>query len=176
MDKAVKPVKAKKPAAKPANGQAAAPVGRPSKYQAAFAEQARKLCLLGATDAELANFFGVVEDTINEWKVAHEEFSVSIRAGKDIADAEVADKLYRRALGYSHPEVDIRVLNGEIVQTPITKHYPPDTPAGIHWLNNRQKAKWRSKIDQEITGADGGPIKHDVTLTAEESYLKMIGK
>lgn len=31
--------------------------GRPSSYQPEYAEQARKLCLLGATDQEIADFF-----------------------------------------------------------------------------------------------------------------------
>lgn len=150
--------------------------GRPSAYKPEFDEQARKLCLLGATDKELANFFGVVEETVNEWKRAHTNFSVSIRAGKEIADADVAEKLLNRALGYSHPEDDIRVVNGVLTITPTIKHYPPDTPAAIHWLNNRQKTKWRSKVDAEISGPDGGAIKHDVTLTPSEAYLRMIGK
>ncbi len=34
-------------------------MARPTKYQEAYAEQARKLCLLGYTDAELADFFEV---------------------------------------------------------------------------------------------------------------------
>lgn len=41
--------------------------GRPSKYREEYADQARKLCLLGATDADLASFFEVNEDTVNEW-------------------------------------------------------------------------------------------------------------
>src|SRR3990170_280949 len=73
--------------------------GRPSKYQEEFAEQARKLCLLGATDGELADFFEVCEATINNWKHEHPGFLESIRAGKIKADAEVADSLYRRATG-----------------------------------------------------------------------------
>ena len=42
--------------------------GRPTKYKAEYAEQARKLCLLGATDMEMADFFEVSEFTINKWK------------------------------------------------------------------------------------------------------------
>lgn len=42
--------------------------GRPTLYREEYAEQARKLCLLGTTDAELADFFNVAVDTINEWK------------------------------------------------------------------------------------------------------------
>jgi hypothetical protein len=62
-------------------------------------------------------------------------------------------------MGYEHDEVDIRVVSGEIVQTPIRKIYPPDTTAGIFWLKNRQKAQWRDRIDTELSGKDGGPIQ-----------------
>lgn len=134
-------------------------MGRPSKYQEAYAEQARKLCLLGATDKELADFFNTSEQTINAWKDAHPEFLESVKRGKTQADADVADRLYQRAMGFEHPEVDIRVVAGAIVQTPIRKIYAPDPTAAIFWLKNRQRAKWRDKLDHEHTGADGGPIE-----------------
>lgn len=134
-------------------------MARPSKYKKEFAEQARKLCLLGATDKSLAEFFEVTESTINKWKVDHKEFSESIKKGKEIADAEVASKLFHRATGYEHPEDDIRSVNGEIVITPTVKHYAPDTTAAIFWLKNRKKAEWRDKQDHEVTGKDGGPIE-----------------
>jgi transposase-like protein len=141
-------------------------VGRPSKYQAAFAEQARKLCLLGATDKELADFFGVAESTLNLWKQDHKEFSESLKAGKDQADAEVAEKLFRRALGYSHDAVkivaDAKSKEEHIVH--FTEHYPPDTTAAIFWLKNRQKAKWRDGQSVEHTGKDGGPIQSENKL------------
>lgn len=54
-----------------------------------FNEQARKLCLLGATDSELADFFGVCERTINNWKSEFPAFLQSIDAGKISADAIV---------------------------------------------------------------------------------------
>ncbi|MES1763769.1 hypothetical protein ACKWMU_12765, partial [Escherichia coli] len=56
-------------------------MARPTKYQEAYAEQARKLCLLGYTDAELADFFEVSESTINKWKLDYPEFSESIKKG-----------------------------------------------------------------------------------------------
>lgn len=121
--------------------------GRPTKYKSGYNQQAEKLCKLGATDKELANFFEVNEDTINQWKKTHPEFSESLKKGKQIADAEVADKLFKRATGYEHPDIDIKVINNKIVKTKLTKHYPPDTVAGIFWLKNRQKGKWRDKQD-----------------------------
>ncbi|EAA8759577.1 terminase [Salmonella enterica] len=127
-------------------------MARPTKYQAAYAEQARKLCLLGYTDAELADFFDVDEATINRWKKEHHEFCESIKKGKSVADGEVAAKLFHRATGYEHPEDDIRTVDGKIVITPTIKHYPPDTTAAIFWLKNRQKNKWRDKQDHELSG------------------------
>lgn len=114
--------------------------------------------MLGATDVELAGFFGVNPDTINAWKRKHPEFSVSIKQGREYADANVADRLYNRALGYSHESVKIFMPSGadEPVYAPFTEHYPPDTQAASLWLRNRQPAKWRDRV--EHTGADGGPI------------------
>lgn len=37
--------------------------GRPTRYKAEYAQQAYKLCLLGATDKELADFFHVSGQT-----------------------------------------------------------------------------------------------------------------
>lgn len=139
------------------------PVGRPSKYKPEYAEQARKLCLLGATDEEMADFFEIAKSTLNEWKHEFPEFSDSIKKGKLLADANVADRLYQRAMGYEAPDVDIRVVEGQIIETPLTKYYPPDTPAAIFWLKNRQRAKWRDKVENEVSGS-----LHTVALTADE--------
>ena len=39
--------------------------GRPTKYKEEYAEQAYKLCLLGAKDKEMADFFQVSLSTLN---------------------------------------------------------------------------------------------------------------
>ncbi len=127
-------------------------MGRPTRYRAEYAEQASKLCKLGLTDKEMAKFFEVSESTLNNWKQSHPAFLESLKAGKDLADAEVAAKLFHRATGYEHPEDDIRAINGEIVITPTIKHYPPDTTAAIFWLKNRQPARWRDKPEAEQSG------------------------
>ncbi len=135
--------------------------GRPSSYDDAYAEQALKLCRLGATDKELGDFFGVSEQTINAWKTKHPKFLESLKEGKQMADAEVAHKLYRRATGYSHEAVKI-VANANTGQehiVPFTEHYPPDTTACIFWLKNRRPDLWRDKLQQELTGKDGKPIE-----------------
>jgi hypothetical protein len=119
--------------------------GRPSKYQSDFAKKALKLCRLGATDPELANFFEVTVSTISKWKIDYPDFSEALKEGKDLADAEVANKLFKRATGYSHKAVKMFNHMGRIISTEYAEHYPPDTTACIFWLKNRQSAKWRDK-------------------------------
>ena len=53
--------------------------GRPTEYRPEYAEDTRKLCLLGFTDAQLADFFDVSEATINNWKLAHPDPSLPLR-------------------------------------------------------------------------------------------------
>ena len=136
--------------------------GRPSKYKPAFAKQAAKLCKMGATDKELADFFEVSEVTINAWKAKYSDFLKSLKAGKGEADDRVERSLYQRAVGYSHPDTHISNYQGEITVTDIVKHYPPDTTAGIFWLKNRRREDWRDKHDHEHTGT----VQHEVTDAA----------
>ncbi|WHP44221.1 hypothetical protein [Pasteurella multocida] len=71
-----------------------------------------------------------------------------------LADANVAERLYKRALGYEAPDVDIRVIENKIVETPLIKHYPPDPTSAIFWLKNRQPEKWRDKQVIDHTNSD----------------------
>lgn len=136
------------------------PAGRPTDYRDEYAAQAFKLALLGMTDAEMASFFEVDERTVNNWKIEHPEFFQSITRGKGEADGDVAEKLYRRAMGYSHEAVKIFMPSGssEPVYAAYTEHYPPDTQAASLWLRNRQPAKWRDKQEHEHAGKDGAPL------------------
>jgi hypothetical protein len=135
-----------------------------------------KYCLLGATDEDLARFFEVDVATVERWKDAHPEFRGALKAGKDEADGNVASRLYSRAMGYSHQAVKIvaDAKTGAEHTVPYTEHYPPDTTACIFWLKNRQKDKWRDKVEQEHTGKNGGPIEHEHYLSSLSSEIKTI--
>ncbi|MGB0412332.1 MAG: hypothetical protein ACPGFA_12135 [Pikeienuella sp.] len=126
--------------------------GRPTKYSEAFVQQGRKLALLGATDEEIADFFEVNVATIYRWKNSHEEFCEALKVGKDAADDRVERSLYQRAVGYSHPEDKVFNDGGTAMVVPTTKHYPPETAAGIFWLKNRRRDSWRDKIDHDHAG------------------------
>ena len=126
--------------------------GRPTSFKEEYIDMAYKLCLLGATDKEMADIFEVALSTFNLWKLKNKYFSDSLKKGKQFADANVSSRLYERAMGYSHSEDKIFNDSGIPLVVPTTKHYPPDTVAAIFWLKNRQPAKWRDKQDIEHSG------------------------
>lgn len=156
--------------------------GRPTEYQDKYVEQVYKLCLLGATDAEIATFFEVEETTINNWKIAHPEFFESIKAGKITADAEVASSLFKRANGYRYDEVTYEKIgdgesitevgDAEIVtikqdkfkKKVVTKEVSPDVAAQNIWLKNRRgkvaadAQRWADKHETELSGPGGVPL------------------
>jgi hypothetical protein len=129
--------------------------GRPSEYRDEFVEQARKLCELGATDMEIADFFEVDVRTIYRWKHNHEEFCQALKLGKDVADERVERSLYQRAIGYEQEEVKIFMPGGadKPVYAPFRAKIAPDTTAGIFWLKNRRGADWRDKQEHEHSGS-----------------------
>ena len=155
---------AQKPKPKRADGRSNA--GRPTKYDPAYCEQARKLCLLGFTNDQLAKFFEVATSTIELWIKTHPEFSGAIKAGGVNADAEVAASLYHRAIGYSHEAVKIFNDQGSPLVVPYTEHYPPETAAAFIWLKNRQR--WRDRP------ADDTPAPETERLAAVKSVAQQI--
>lgn len=140
-------------------------------YREEYAEQARKMCqYLGATNEQLWEFFGVSKRHFYDWMNENPEFKAAIDLGKMDADAKVAESLYKRATGYSHPDVDIKVIENCIVETPLIKHYPPDTVACIFWLTNRQRGTWRRKPTEESHADIDRKLKE---LTAELKKVEL---
>ena len=140
--------------------------GQPTKYRPGHAELTYKLCLLGATDEQIADAFNVVRDTVAQWKTVHPEFSDAIARGRERADAEIGHSLYHRAKGYSHPAVKIFMPAGadEPVIVPYVEHYPPDTPAASLWLRNR-RGRLRKPEDDPVHWAEKIEAVHSGTLT-----------
>lgn len=134
-------------------------MARPTDYRQEYAEQARKLCLLGFTDKQLAVFFGVNESTINRWKQKYPEFCKSIKSGKVVADAQVAESLFNRATGIEVTEVEVRDDGKKKVKRVTKKHIPPDPTAQIFWLKNRQPELWRDKPTVENSAQEAVPVQ-----------------
>lgn len=108
--------------------------GRPTSYLKDYDDLVFKLCLLGATDVQLAEAFDVSVRTIDAWKLKYRTFSASLRAGKLKADAYVANALYQRAIGSVTSEQHlVKTDKGHEIVT-IEKEHPPETNAAKFWL------------------------------------------
>ena len=140
--------------------------GRPTDYKPEYAEQAAKLCELGATDQELAEFFKVETRTIYRWKHSHEEFCQAVMCGKEAADERVIRALYNRAVGYTFESEKVFQHQGEIIRAPTLEHVAPDPSAAMNWLKNRQPDKWRDKQE----------IQHGITDALAELMKVVDGK
>lgn len=115
--------------------------GRPTDFKKEYSEMTRKLCLLGYTNEQLAEFFEVTTQTIHNWKKNHPEFFDALKQGKSIANANVAEAVYKRATGFSHQD-----------EMGVVKYYPPDVSAGIFWLKNREPQIWRDSQEHKVEG------------------------
>ena len=162
--------------------------GQPTKYKPEYNKKAFKLSLLGATDKEIAGFFEVDESTINNWKASHPKFFLSIKKGKEDADANVAKRLYKRAMGYDYEEVKTKreppppglqdLLGDETVVTEVTtttKHVVPDIAAINIWLKNRRGRvdpekgqKWADRHEVDHT-TGGEKIKPVITVVDKDT-------
>lgn len=133
--------------------------GGPSKkWQSIFVEQVKRYCLLNhdATNEEIAKFFDVTPNTIIVWKREKPEFAQAMREGKSLADGNVANALYQRAIGYEHDAVKIFAdpKTGDKLVVPYVEHYPPDTGAAKLWLTNRSR-HWKDKQTVEVEDPQG---------------------
>lgn len=140
---------------KPPRPEEAKPLGSPTEYRKEYDEQAYKLCLLGLVDSELADFFEVTEQTINNWKKEFPSFIESMNRGKKIANAEVAASLYKRATGFEHPD-SVKIFMPANARKPVyakyTEYFPPDASAAFRFLLNREPDKWRDKREVKLDG------------------------
>ena len=130
--------------------------GKPTLYRPEYDQMAYRLGLLGLIDEELATAFGVTRMTINRWRKQQPSFAKSLEEGKLKADAQVAEALFKRAVGMSITERKVKSVVdetgdeqlAEIIET--TTEIPPDVRAASQWLHNRAFKKWKQKIDSPV--------------------------
>ena len=146
--------------------------GRPTSYKPEYDQLAFNYSLLGATDKDLAKYFDVSEATIDNWKIDYPSFFESIKDGKEKADANVAQSLYKKALGYKQKTQKAMQYQGDVVIAEVDEEVPPDTTAAIFWLKNRQGKNWRDK--QEIALAAPETIDVDALKSEMTELLKSL--
>jgi len=125
------------------------------KYQPHMAEEAQELVgKLGARQCDLAEYFEVDESTVDNWMRIHPDFKRAVKRGRLEAGLKMAQALFQKGLGYSHPDVHITSHQGNIQVTPIMKHYPPDTQAAVKYLSIIFREYWAEtmNVDHTIRG------------------------
>lgn len=141
--------------------------GRPSSFKEEFIKQAAKLCEIGATDQEIAEFFEVDVRTLYRWKKDKPAFCQALKAGKDVADDRVERSLFQRAVGYEQDEVKIFMPAGASapVYAPFRAKIPADTTSMIFWLKNRRPEQWRDKTEHVV--------RHEVSHMSDDDLARI---
>ena len=112
----------------------------------------------GLTDEQIANKMGISRKTLYEWSKKYGDICNTLKKGKEIADIQVENALFKKTQGYNakikkaFKVKEILYKDGKKVKE-IEKieyaedevHIPADTTAQIYWLNNRRPDKWRNK-------------------------------
>ena len=124
----------------------------------------------GLTYEQIAKNMNIDVTTLREWRKKESTISFALKKGKEVADYEVENALFKRALGYKYDEITYE--NG-IETKRITKEVAPDTTAQIYWLKNRKPDKWRDKIvdtenEEAITNASEILVK--IRKTVDDRY------
>lgn len=122
----------------------------------------------GLTDEQIATNMGISVASLYNWKRDHLEIFEALKEGKEVVDRQVENALLKSALGYMYDEVTEERQDDELVVTKVVhKEVQPNTTAQIFWLKNRKRAEWRDRVENAITGADGGAVKVE-TLTESD--------
>ena len=139
----------------------------------------------GLTDEQIATNMGITRSTLYEWKNKYSDISDALKEGKEVVDRQVENALLKSALGYMYDEVTEERRDDMLVVTKVVhKEVQPNTTAQIFWLKNRKRAEWRDRVENAITGADGGAVKVETLTESDvdkrikelESKLKSLDK
>ena len=75
-----------------------------------------------------------------------------LKNGKEFADKNIEQSLYKRAMGYQYQEITQEPdKDGQLrVSKRVIKEVSPDVGAIAFWLKNRQPDKWKERNSQPI--------------------------
>ena len=120
----------------------------------------------GLTDEQIANNMAISPSTLRDWKAKFPPISAALKKGKEWADIQVENALFKRALGYDYMETTTRYSKSGEQTSAVTvnRHVPGDTTAQIFWLKNRRPDKWRN--NPEAVGGTGQKDAHKALLEA----------
>lgn len=122
----------------------------------------------GYTDEQIACKIGISRQTLYRWRKKEEEIDKALRKGKEIADIEVENALFSRAVGgyYTESKEEIKTVDGEEIKTTSTskKYQQPDVTACIWWLKNRKPDYWFDRTAKPIENNQDSQIERYIAL------------
>jgi hypothetical protein len=119
-----------------------------AKWRDEFVQQAHKLAKLGHTDEQIAEVFGVAISTLNDWKNDREGFYDALSSGRTLAIGEVANSMFKSAIGFEYEETIEEVMPDGKSKTVVYKKYAKPNPyAGKFILASRQRDKWSERSE-----------------------------
>lgn len=116
------------------------PVGRPSLYDPSYCEQVLTLGALGKSFEQMSAHLKVGITTLKRWRAEHEEFRSALEDAQALAQTWWED----HAQAYLIEHKDGEKLNTGLWSRSMAARFP----------NN-----YSERIKQELTGADGAPLK-----------------
>ena len=126
----------------------------------------------GLSDEQIAHNMGIHPATLYKWMNEYNEINEAIKKGKEVADFEVENALYKSALGYEVEEVKTifeDTDNGQRKRVEkIKKQVSPNVTAQIFWLKNRKSEDWRDRRDVDHSGEITQNLNNVKNLSEEE--------
>lgn len=116
----------------------------------------------GATDTEVSKRLGISESSLYKYLNENSEFSELVMEAKKYSTIEVANTMYKRAVGYEYEEEKIKYMpDGSVIREVFKKHLPSDVGAGKFVLVSKDPDNWKDKQDHEIEHK--GEVKHNTS-------------
>lgn len=126
----------------------------------------------GLSDEQIAHNIGIRRETLYDWINKYPNISHARKKGKEVADFEVENALYKSALGYEVEEVKTifeDTDNGQRKRVEKTKkQMSPNVTAQIFWLKNRKSEDWRDRRDVDHSGEITQNLNNVKNLSEEE--------
>jgi hypothetical protein len=132
--------------------------------------------LLGATSQEVAFFLGLDPEDF-EFLVRHDAIlRAAVERGTVLADALVAQSLFRRATGYAGREAKVMKVGEEIRVVEFTQYYQPDVTAATTWLARRRPDIWGPKVEGRESDVDRENKAANVARELESKLARLAPK
>lgn len=127
----------------------------------------------GLSNEQIANNIGISTVTLYDWINKHPNISNAIKKGKEVADFEVENAMFKAALGYEFEEVKTYMEeyeNGKKKKKveKTKKYVAPNVTAQIFWLKNRKSGTWRDRTEQHINANVSTDKLTDILTQLEE--------